>query len=58
MNDENIKNKTLQIFEIYDGNGRTRPNAFRVHELLGLNLRKRRFDEFVNAYKQYNGGYF
>lgn len=58
MNEEKLKVKLLRIIEIHENNNRNIPNAFEMRKLLGLNLRKYQFTEFVNTYKQYNCGYF
>jgi len=58
MNEELIKSRINRTNEIYETNGRGIPNAFKMHELLGLKLKKRQFGEFVSIYKKCNGDYF
>ena len=58
MNEELIRNRINQINEIYECNGRSISNAFRIHELLGLKLKRYKFGEFVAIYKNCNSGYF
>jgi len=58
MNEELIRNRINRTSEIYGSNGRSIPNAFKIHELLGLKLRKYKFGEFVAVYKNCNSDYF
>ena len=58
MNEELIRNSINRTSEIYGSNGRSIPNAFKMHELLGLKLKRYKFGEFAAIYKNCNSGYF
>jgi len=58
MNEELIRSRINQTNEIYECNGRSIPNAFRMYELLGLKLKRYKFGELVAIYKECNCGYF
>lgn len=58
MNEELIRNSINRTNEIYESNGRSIPNAFKMHELLRLKLKRYKFGEFVAIYKECNCGYF
>jgi hypothetical protein len=58
MNEELIMSSISRNGEIYESNGRSIPNAFKMHELLGLKLKRYKFGEFVAIYKNCNTGYF
>jgi hypothetical protein len=58
MNEELIRNSISRTSEIYGSNDRSIPNAFKMHELLRLKLKRYKFGEFVAIYKNCNNGYF
>jgi hypothetical protein len=57
MNIELVEIKMRKIMEISSSNERSVPNGFRMLQILELNLRKRRFAEYMNIYKECNQGY-
>lgn len=57
MNLEIMEKKTSKIIEIYLNNDRFVPNFFKMREILQIKPKRRIFGEYVNIYKQCNGGY-